>query len=36
MYLRSYEPLDPKVEKIVSIAVDCGVDVHTVLGPGFK
>jgi GxxExxY protein len=36
MQFRSYEPVSPEVEKVVSIAVDCGFNVHDVLGPGFK
>ena len=36
MYLRSTTPLTPEHEKVVAEALDCGVVVHRVLGPGFR
>lgn len=36
MSFKHFAPLEPKVESIVSVALDWGFDVHSVLGPGFK
>ena len=36
MVLKVSTPLEPEQEKVVSDAIDCGLDVHRVLGPGFR
>lgn len=32
----AYAPLPPEAERTASVCVDCGIQVHRILGPGFK
>jgi GxxExxY protein len=36
MPLKTHTPLEPEHERMVSVTVDCALDVHRVLGPGFR
>jgi GxxExxY protein len=36
MFLRVDTPLDPEQERLVTITIDCGLEVHRVLGPAFR
>ena len=36
MFLKVATPLEPEHERLVTVTIDCGLEVHRVLGPGFR
>ena len=36
MLLKADTPLEPEHERLVTVTIDCGLEVHRVLGPGFR